>query len=131
MCRLILGPWMYQTEQLQINMKKLTGDVARIRGTWRVLSIKQISMHKRNMGINISGIVYELHLKRDSWFYEFNFALPACLLTMLALGAYLLPLDSGEKVSVPVSLFLSETLVLSSIIPYLPATTGCTPLISK
>ena len=131
MCKLSLGSWRYQTEQLQINIGKLNEYATSRRGTWRVLSIKQTSLHNTKTFRNLSRITYEVNLKRNTWFYQFNFALPACLFAVLALGSFLLPLDSGEKVSVPVALFLSETLVLSSILPYVPTTTDCLPLLSK
>uniref|UniRef100_A0A4W5KTX5 Cholinergic receptor, nicotinic, alpha 9 n=1 Tax=Hucho hucho TaxID=62062 RepID=A0A4W5KTX5_9TELE len=54
-------------------------------------------------------ITYTLHLKRRSLFYIFNLLLPCFLISFLAPLGFYLPADSGEKVSLGVTVLLALT----------------------
>lgn len=65
-------------------------------------------------------ITYTLLLKRRSSFYIFNLLLPCFLISFLAPLGFYLPADSGEKVSLGVTVLLALTvfqLLVAEIMP--------------
>jgi hypothetical protein len=54
-------------------------------------------------------ITYTLHLKRRASFYIFNLLIPCMMISFLAPLGFYLPADSGEKVSLGVTVLLALT----------------------
>lgn len=54
-------------------------------------------------------ITFTLHLKRRASFYIFNLLLPCMMISFLAPLGFYLPADSGEKVSLGVTVLLALT----------------------
>ncbi len=49
-------------------------------------------------------VTYTLHVRRRTLFYGFNFILPCFLVNSLAILVFLLPADSGERITLSESL---------------------------
>ena len=71
-------------------------------------------------GSDIEVVMVSLTLKRRSTFYILNTILPVVFLSILNTLVFLLPEESGEKVSLSVSLLLSYAIFLTLINSYLP-----------
>lgn len=54
-------------------------------------------------------ITFTLHLKRRASFYIFNLLIPCMMISFLAPLGFYLPADSGEKVSLGVTVLLALT----------------------
>ena len=77
-------------------------------------------------------IVYEFRFQRQSKFYVTVILVPCILLEILSIFPMLLPVESGEKISLSVTLLLSQVvqlLVLSDILP--PSTSEDFPIIGS
>lgn len=66
------------------------------------------------MRINQSypNVTYYIVMKRRPLFYVFNMILPSILITIVGFLGFLIPPDSGEKVSMGVTTLLSMTVFL-------------------
>ena len=65
--------------------------------------------------------VLTLILSRQSSYYMILLALPSSLLMILNAAAFFIPVDSGEKLSFAVTIFLAQTLNFATLADMLPA----------
>uniref|UniRef100_A0A3P8UJ07 Cholinergic receptor, nicotinic, delta (muscle) n=1 Tax=Cynoglossus semilaevis TaxID=244447 RepID=A0A3P8UJ07_CYNSE len=93
---------------------------------------------KRNMYKHISmesnkhqDITFYLVIKRKPLFYIVNIIIPCVLISFLASLVYYLPADSGEKMTLSISVLLAQSVFLLLISQRLPETSMSVPLIVK
>ncbi|CAH1801850.1 unnamed protein product [Owenia fusiformis] len=72
---------------------------------------------------------YSMMLKRKPLFYAINVVLPVMLIASLTLLVFWLPSDSGEKMSMGLTILLSFSVFLLLIVENIPKTSESTPLI--
>ena len=80
-------------------------------------------------GIPFPTVKFRLFLKRKPKFYMINIVAPCILMSILALLVFYLPPDSGEKVSLGITVLLSFSVFLLLIAENVPKTSDCVPLI--
>ncbi|XP_071791672.1 neuronal acetylcholine receptor subunit alpha-6-like [Asterias amurensis] len=76
-----------------------------------------------------SRLVFTLKIKRIPTFYIYNIALPSCILTVITLFVFWLSPESGEKISLSISLMLGQAVFWLVVADALPPT-GTSPLLS-
>ncbi|XP_067851285.1 acetylcholine receptor subunit delta [Heptranchias perlo] len=93
---------------------------------------------KKNIHANISpnstkyqDITFYLIIKRKPLFYIINIITPCVLISFLASLAHYLPADSGEKMTLSISVLLAQSVFLLLISQRLPETALAVPLIGK
>ena len=104
-------------------------------GEWELESLKLDT----NLRItNIEGVVitYPIYtvtfeLRRKPSFYVMILMLPSILVSLISVIGFLLPSESGEKVSLQLTALLSYSLVLLVIVDIIPPVGGNFPLIGK
>lgn len=69
---------------------------------------------------NLTFLEFTLHLKRKTQFYTFGFIIPLLLFTFTNCMVFLIPPESGEKISFLVSLFLSNAIFSSYVNDVMP-----------
>ena len=77
-----------------------------------------------------SEVVFTLNLRRDPLFYQIVFVYPAALLYSLSPVVFLIPVESGEKSSVIVTLLLAQAVYMGAISEVLPASSKRFPIIA-
>lgn len=112
-CRLTFGSWTYNGNQLdlrnQLDSGTLTDFVENVE--WEVLGMPAA----RNVitygccSEPYPDVTYTLLLRRRASFYIFNLLLPCIMVSFLAPLGFYLPADSGEKVSLGVTVLLALT----------------------
>ncbi|KAI7801208.1 neuronal acetylcholine receptor subunit alpha-10 precursor [Triplophysa rosa] len=123
-CRLTYGSWTYNGNQLDILNAMESADLADLVDNveWEVLGMPA----KRNIVLYgccadpYPDITYTLKLKRRASFYVFNLLIPCVMISFLAPLGFYLPADSGEKVSLGVTVMLALTvfqLLVAEIMP--------------
>ena len=73
-------------------------------------------------------IFLQLVLSRESRFYMMLLAFTSSLLMILNVAAFFIPVESGEKLSFSVTIFLAQTLNFATFAEMLPATSDNFPL---
>jgi len=75
-------------------------------------------------------ITFKIHIRRRTLYYFFNLIVPCVLISSMALLGFTLPPDSGEKLTLDVTILLSLTVFLNTVSESMPATSDAVPLIS-
>uniref|UniRef100_A0A8C3F8C4 Uncharacterized protein n=1 Tax=Chrysemys picta bellii TaxID=8478 RepID=A0A8C3F8C4_CHRPI len=133
-CRLTFGSWTYNGNQIDLLNGLDTGDLTDFVDNveWEVLGMPA----KRNVIIYgccsepYPDITYTLLLKRRASFYIFNLLLPCIMISFLAPLGFYLPADSGEKVSLGVTVLLALTVFQLLVAESMPPSENV-PLIGK
>ena len=123
-CRLTYGSWTYNGNQLNLLNGMDTADLADLihNVEWEILGMPA----ERNViqygccADPYPDITYTLKLKRRASFYVFNLLIPCVMISFLAPLGFYLPADSGEKVSLGVTMMLALTvfqLLVAEIMP--------------
>ncbi len=101
-------------------------------GVW---DLTDVLMHRHivNYGAigDYSEIVLTLVLRRQSTFYVLTIIVPCFLLTIINLMVFILPTESGEKVSLGITNVLALVLFQQLIGEIMPPTSNKSPLIGK
>ncbi|XP_061569622.1 acetylcholine receptor subunit delta [Cololabis saira] len=103
-------------------------------GEWEIIhrpakknSYKHIPMESNKH----QDITFYLIIKRKPLFYIVNIIIPCVLISFLASLVYYLPADSGEKMTLSISVLLAQSVFLLLISQRLPETSMSVPLIVK
>ncbi|KAK0152843.1 Neuronal acetylcholine receptor subunit alpha-9-I [Merluccius polli] len=112
-CNLTFGSWTYNGNQVDICMGTDSGDLSDFveNVEWEchgMPAVRNVIMYGC-CSDPYPDITYTLLLKRRSSFYIFNLLLPCFLISFLAPLGFYLPADSGEKVSLGVTVLLALT----------------------
>lgn len=76
-------------------------------------------------------ITYSIVIRRRTMYYILNFLTPCVLMSALTILGFFLPVESGERMNVGVTVLLSLTVILLLLAEELPATSEVVPLISR
>ncbi|PWA24662.1 hypothetical protein CCH79_00016172 [Gambusia affinis] len=112
-CHLTFGSWTHNGNQMDLFNALDSADLADFvpNVEWEVLRMPA----KKNVILYgccsdpYPDITFTLHLKRRASFYIFNLLLPCMMISFLAPLGFYLPADSGEKVSLGVTVLLALT----------------------
>ncbi|KAK2865659.1 hypothetical protein Q7C36_001715 [Tachysurus vachellii] len=134
-CNLTFGSWTYNGNQVDINMGGLeSGDLSDFveNVEWEchgMPAVRNVIMYGC-CSDPYPDITYTVLLKRRSSFYIYNLLLPCFLISFLAPLGFYLPADSGEKVSLGVTVLLALTVFQMMVAESMPPSESV-PLIGK
>uniref|UniRef100_A0A8C1BZY3 Cholinergic receptor nicotinic alpha 9 subunit n=2 Tax=Cyprinus carpio TaxID=7962 RepID=A0A8C1BZY3_CYPCA len=133
-CNLTFGSWTYNGNQVDITMGMEGGDLSDFveNVEWEchgMPAVKNVIMYGC-CSDPYPDITYTVLLKRRSSFYIFNLLLPCFLISFLAPLGFYLPADSGEKVSLGVTVLLALTVFQLMVAESMPPSESV-PLIGK
>ncbi|KAF1378146.1 hypothetical protein PFLUV_G00187340 [Perca fluviatilis] len=133
-CHLTFGSWTHNGNQMDLSNALDSADLADFvpNVEWEVLGMPA----KKNVILYgccsdpYPDITFSLHLKRRASFYIFNLLIPCMLISFLAPLGFYLPADSGEKVSLGVTVLLALTVFQLLVAESMPPSESV-PLIGK
>ncbi|KAM8849015.1 neuronal acetylcholine receptor subunit alpha-9-II [Synchiropus picturatus] len=133
-CNLTFGSWTYNGNQVDIIMGMDSGDLSDFveNVEWEchgMPATKNVIMYGC-CADPYPDITYTVLLQRRSSFYIFNLLLPCFLISFLAPLGFYLPADSGEKVSLGVTVLLALTVFQLMVAESMPPSESV-PLIGK
>ncbi|KAM4772340.1 acetylcholine receptor subunit delta [Rhinophrynus dorsalis] len=103
-------------------------------GEWEIVHIpakKNIDRTVSPESTKYQDITFYLIIKRKPLFYIINILAPCVLIALMANLVFYLPADSGEKMTLSISVLLAQSVFLLLISKRLPETSLAIPLISK
>uniref|UniRef100_A0A3P9P5V1 Cholinergic receptor, nicotinic, delta (muscle) n=1 Tax=Poecilia reticulata TaxID=8081 RepID=A0A3P9P5V1_POERE len=103
-------------------------------GEWEIIhrpAKKNIYKHIPMESNKHQDITFYLVIKRKPLFYIVNIIIPCVLISFMASLVYYLPADSGEKMTLSISVLLAQSVFLLLISQRLPETSMSVPLIVK
>ena len=135
-CDINVGNWEYRKTQVDLNVSKsgFTLDYYRPNGEWDIIKTEAISSRiliNQDTSEYMPRMVFRLYMGRKSLYYWMDVIIPALLISLLVHLVYLLPPDSGEKVSLAVTLLLSYSVFLMMISENVPSTSTSVPLVGE
>ncbi|CAF1257439.1 unnamed protein product [Adineta ricciae] len=134
LCKLKFGSWTYDAAQVNLTKRRDNVDMTNyIRsGEWDIIRI----LVQRNdvtyaccPGIFYPDVTIYVHIRRRVLYYLFNIIFPCIWLSILSVLGFWLPPDSGEKITLGITVLLAFSVFMLLIAESMPATSEMVPLI--
>ena len=113
------------------NLSKVKTTSWRDNGEWDLVDAWIHEEIAYGVGMNFVTLSMVMHLKRKALYYIINLFLPVFGLSMLQLTMFHLPPDSGEKISLGLTLLLSQTVLQLVVQEKIPESSDHTPIVGK
>ena len=134
-CKLVFGSWAYSGNDINIVYKNPYGDLSMAESNveWDIESITAARhvLYYPCCPEPYPDVTYYLNLNRKPNFYIINLIIPSFAITVMALLGFLLPVESGEKVSLEITVMLSLAVFQLLVADKLPPSAEVTPLIGN
>ncbi|TWW67742.1 neuronal acetylcholine receptor subunit alpha-7-like isoform X1 [Takifugu flavidus] len=132
-CDLKFGSWSHGSWTLDLQM--LEADISSYipNGEWDLLEVKgRVNQRKYDCcEETYPDVTFTVVMQRRTLYYGINLLLPCVLISTLALLVFVLPADSGEKISLGITVLLSMTVFMLMVAEIMPATSESVPLIAQ
>lgn len=137
-CRMKFGSWTYDGFRLDLVPEgkdaHCAGDIKKFirHGEWaltRMPCIRQQVVYEC-CPEPYPDITYTLELRRRHMFYFINMIAPCFLISALTLLSFILPPESGERLTLVITNLLALTVFMLLVVEIIPATSETVPLIS-
>ncbi|KAI1889413.1 hypothetical protein AGOR_G00162620 [Albula goreensis] len=132
-CDLVFGSWTYNGFLLDMQMNEADVTDFMASGEWDLVEV----LGRREEKVyaccteTYPSVVFTVVMRRRTLFYVLNLLLPCLLISVMALLVFLLPADSGEKISLGITVLLSLTVFMLLVAEIIPATSDTVPLIAQ
>ncbi|KAL3090094.1 hypothetical protein niasHS_006546 [Heterodera schachtii] len=127
-CHLIFGSWTYSENEMNMDFESSAGiDLSEYSRShiWDVIGAPATLVNRR------SRIEFQIRLRRKTLFYTIVLIIPTVLMAFLSMAVFFLPTDSGEKMTLTISVLLSIVVFLLVVSKIMPPTSSTIPLIAK
>nr|CAI5824586.1 unnamed protein product [Callosobruchus analis] len=133
-CEMKFGSWTYDGLQLDLQLQDdAGGDISSFitNGEWDLLGVpgKRNEIYYNCCPEPYIDITFVIIIRRRTLYYFFNLIVPCVLIASMAVLGFTLPPDSGEKLSLGVTILLSLTVFLNMVAETMPATSDAVPLL--
>jgi nicotinic acetylcholine receptor len=150
LCKLKFGSWTYDAAQVNLTKRRDNVDMTNyIRsGEWHIVHINikrndvtypccpgiyypDVTIYGKKKNINdiLINKINLVHIRRRVLYYLFNIIFPCIWLSILSLLGFWLPPDSGEKITLGITVLLAFSVFMLLIAESMPATSEMVPLI--
>ena len=134
-CSMVFGSWTYTSSSLNLKLARKEVDLSSyiVSGEWDLVSAEAV----RNVvkytccPDPFIDITYHLLLRRRVLFYLNNLLFPCVALAILTVFAFFLPAESGERISLIITILLGLTVYTLIFTENIPPTSEVTPLLTK
>ncbi|XP_077983403.1 neuronal acetylcholine receptor subunit beta-3-like isoform X2 [Glandiceps talaboti] len=133
-CTMEFGPWIMSSEY--INMHVMIEEKIHLNPDINVgeFIVENVTLERKANDFEageFTVIVVKMHLWRQPLYYILNMIIPCLIIFSITLFGFILPPDSGEKVSLNVTILLSMSLFLGLSSSLMPPTSSKVPLIAQ
>ncbi|KAK0393041.1 hypothetical protein QR680_000028 [Steinernema hermaphroditum] len=131
-CSMKFGSWTYSGFSTELHNATISLDTYQPNGEWELLGLSA----KRNIFYYeccpepYYDVTFTLSVRRRTLYYGFNLVIPSLLISSLALLGFTLPPDSGEKLNLCVTIFMSLCVFMLMVAEAMPQTSDTLPLIA-
>lgn len=134
-CKLKFGSWTYDGFQVDMINRTSNVDLSNYveNGEWELLSIET----KNNVVYYacclepFPDVTFTVHIRRRTLYYLYNVIFPCIMMSALTLLVFCLPPDSGEKITMGITVLLAFSVFMLTVAEDLPETSEFIPLLSK
>uniref|UniRef100_UPI00358F9D36 acetylcholine receptor subunit alpha-like n=1 Tax=Myxine glutinosa TaxID=7769 RepID=UPI00358F9D36 len=135
-CSMKLGTWTYDGSKVYIKQEDLQPDLSKFAesGEWVMKSYRGWTHYVYYTccpDTPYIDITYHFVMQRLPLYFIVNVIVPCLLFSFLTGLVFYLPTDSGEKMTLGISVLISLTVFLLVIVELIPSTSSAVPLIGK
>ncbi len=136
-CKLVFGTWSYSEDLLNLTLNDYAEstllEAIETNVEWDVVGTKVYRESETyDCCLEVySLVVYELTMRRKPLFYIVHIMIPAGLLAVLVLLVFIVPPESGEKMSMALTLLLSYSVLILIVSDNVPPSSQGVPFIGK
>ncbi|XP_033334149.1 nicotinic acetylcholine receptor alpha6 isoform X1 [Megalopta genalis] len=135
-CDMKFGSWTYDGNQLDLVLNSDEGgDLSDfiMNGEWYLIGMpgKKNTIMYQCCPEPYVDVTFTIQIRRRTLYYFFNLIVPCVLISSMALLGFTLPPDSGEKLTLGVTILLSLTVFLNLVAESMPTTSDAVPLIGS
>ncbi|CAN9513610.1 unnamed protein product [Ophioblennius macclurei] len=132
-CELKFGSWTFDGWLLDLQMKEADVSGYMSNGEWDLLEVPggRHEVFYDCCAEPYPDVTFVVILRRRTLFYALNLLIPCVLLSSMTLLVFLLPANSGEKISLGITVLLSLTVFMLMVAEIMPATSDSVPLIGQ
>ncbi|XP_052098769.1 neuronal acetylcholine receptor subunit alpha-10-like [Mytilus californianus] len=132
-CELIFGSWAYHGFSLDFSPRSSAVDLSSMKQNveWEVpnLTVERHVVYYGCCPEPYPDVTFYFHLKRKPAFYVTNIIIPSIMITILVALGFILPVSSGEKVSLVITVMLAMSVFQLLVADKLPPSAEATPWI--
>ncbi|XP_029360415.1 neuronal acetylcholine receptor subunit alpha-7-like isoform X2 [Echeneis naucrates] len=132
-CEMKFGSWTFDGWLLDIQMKEADLSAYMRNGEWDLLEVPggRHEVFYDCCAEPYPDVTFVVTLRRRTLYYALNLLIPCVLLSSMTLLVFLLPANSGEKISLGITVLLSLTVFMLMVAEIMPATSDSVPLIGQ
>ncbi|KAM4585407.1 neuronal acetylcholine receptor subunit alpha-7-like isoform 2-T2 [Odontesthes bonariensis] len=132
-CNLKFGSWTHNGWLLDLQMMDVDISTYIPNGEWDLVGVpaKRNELYYECCKEPYPDVTFTVTMRRRTLYYGLNLLIPCVLISGLALLVFLLPADSGEKISLGITVLLSLTVFMLLVAEIMPATSDSVPLIAQ
>ena len=134
-CHLKMGSWAYDGFQVDVTNRSGNIDLSNYvdNGEWLLIEARAVRhvIYYACCPEPFPDVTFYLHLRRRTTYYTFNVIIPCVILSILTIAGFFLPAQSGEKVTLGLTVLLAFSVFMLLIAESMPATSEFVPLIGE
>ncbi|XP_063425899.1 neuronal acetylcholine receptor subunit alpha-10-like isoform X1 [Mytilus trossulus] len=132
-CALVFGSWVFHGNQLDMLARDNPSDLSSMKTNveWVIQKIV-VERHEVIYGCcpdPYPDVTFYIHVERKPAYYVTNIIIPSIMITSLGILCYFLPVDSGEKASLIITVMLAMSVFQLLVADKLPPSADSTPWI--
>lgn len=126
------GSWTLNAKFLNLSISKDFGDISEFKtnSEWELIGFPASLSKYDYEGEPYINAVFELKIRRRTLYYFSNLILPCVLIAFMAVLGFYFPPESGEKVTLEITILMSLTFFMNVVTEMVPPSSK-TPLIGK
>ncbi|KHJ41165.1 Cation transporter family protein [Trichuris suis] len=133
-CCLKFGSWTYNGNKLNLVNSENGWDLSEYleNGEWLLTDapvIRNVQLYTCCPNEPYVDVRFCLNIRRRTLYYGFNMIIPSVLISLMTLLGFLLPAESGEKLTLEITILLSVCVFLTMVGQMTPSTSEAVPLI--
>uniref|UniRef100_A0A3Q3AGP2 Neuronal acetylcholine receptor subunit alpha-7 n=1 Tax=Kryptolebias marmoratus TaxID=37003 RepID=A0A3Q3AGP2_KRYMA len=132
-CELKFGSWTYDGWLLDLQMTDADISGYMPNGEWDLIGVPgtRNEVFYDCCKEPYPDVTFVITIRRRTLYYALNLLIPCVLLSSMTLLIFVLPADSGEKISLGITVLLSLTVFMLLVAEIMPATSDSVPLIGQ
>lgn len=134
-CAMEFESWVYDATKLDLSYRRKRMDLSSYipHGEWELVKTGVIKRLQSSACCvePFYNLMYYVRLQRKALYFEINIIYPTAWIAGSAMLMFLVPAQSGEKLSLAITLFLSSMVFLTAVLEILPVQSETVPLIGR
>ncbi|KAM7450867.1 hypothetical protein ABFA07_001558 [Porites harrisoni] len=134
-CKMKFGSWTYDGYRLDILNESHSADLGNYieSAEWDLVGVPSVRNVLKYFCCEepFPDVTFTLIIRRRSLFYMMNLILPLVIITVLINVSFILPAESGERISLTITILLAMTVFMLVVAETIPPSSDVVPLIAK